>query len=289
MKLTALAQSPYQHVLIYGPPKTGKTQLCTELAKEFNVLYFGLENGHAPFYKLPQEQQERVEVVNIPDTRSFPVAIQTMLKVIKGKKHVICDEHGTIECGICKARAVNDTSISFVTVELDTLGKDTIVVVDSITQLTNSAIAHITKNQPEDYKLQQDDWGNLGKLMEVFFSHVQQLGCHIICISHETEAEMEDGKTKIVPTAGSRNFSRNSAKYFDHVIYAQVSNMKHVFKSATTSTVNIVVGSRTDINIEALGNSLLPIFNGKIPAPAAAMASPGKIAASGLAGLLAKK
>lgn len=287
MKLTALAQSPIQHVLIYGPPKTGKTQLVTELTKEFNILYFGLENGHAPFYKLPAEQQGRVEIVNIPDTRSFPVAIQTMLKVIKGKKHVICDEHGTIECSICKAGAAKpESGITFTTVELDSLDKNTIVVVDSITQLTNSAIAHITKNQPDDYKLQQDDWGNLGKLMEIFFSHVQQLGCHIICISHETEAEMEDGKTKIVPTAGTRNFSRNSAKYFDHVIYAQVSNMKHVFKSATTSTVNIVVGSRTDMNIEALGNSLLPIFNGKIVAPV--NKSPGQIAAGGLAGLLKK-
>lgn len=286
MKLTALAQSPYQHCLIYGPPKTGKNTLLNELTKEFNLLMFSLENGHAPFYKLPIEQQERIEIVNIPDTRSYPVAIETMLKVIKGAKHVICDEHGKIECSICKAKAVvPDSGITFTTVELNALGKDTVVVVDSLTQLTNSAISHITKNKPEDYKLDYDDWGNLGKLMEVFLSHVQQAPFHIICISHETETEMEDGKIKIVPTAGTRNFSRNVAKYFDHVMYTQVANMKHVVKSMTTSTVNIVVGSRTDVDMDKTG-SLLPIFNGKIPAPVST--SPGKIAAASLSNLLKK-
>ena len=286
MKLTALAQSPIQHILVYGGAKTGKTELLNELTKEYNLLYFGLENGHAPFYKLPVERQERVEIVNIPDTRSYPIAVQTMLKVIKGTRQEICDTHGAIGCNICKAKAISDPEITFTTVELNALDKNTIVVVDSLTQLTNSAIAHITKNQPDDYKLDYSDWGNLGKLLEIFLSHVQQLNCHIICISHETETEMEDGKIKIVPTAGTRNFSRNSAKYFDHVLYTQVANMKHTVKSMTTSTVNIVVGSRTDFDFEKAG-SLLPLFNGKMP-----IATPqtnGQKAAAGLAGLITKK
>ncbi len=125
--------------------------------------------------------------------------------------------------------------------------------------------------------------------METFLSHVQQAKFHIICISHETETEMEDGKIKIVPTAGTRNFSRNSAKYFDTVIYTQVSNMKHTFKSSTTSTVNIVVGSRTDYDIDKIG-SLLPLFNGKMPAPEAAKpnVTNGQKAAADLSSLLKK-
>lgn len=286
MKLTKLAQSIIQHVLIYGPPKTGKNTLLNELLKEFNLLVFSLENGHGPLYKLPLELQGKVEIVNIPDTRSYPIAIQTMLKVIKGEKQIICDEHGAIGCTICKAKALNDPEVIFTEVELKSVGPDTIVVVDSLTQLTSSAIAHITKNQPDDYKLDYDDWGNLGKLMEIFLSHVQQLGCHVICISHETETEMEDGKIKIVPTAGTRNFSRNSAKYFDHVLYTQVANMKHTVKSVTTSTVNIVVGSRTDFDFEKAG-SLLPLFNGKMPVAPAPQTN-GQKAAAGLAGLLKK-
>lgn len=290
MKLTKLAQSPIQHALIYGPPKTGKTTLINELTKEFDIIYFGLENGHAPFYKLQESQQERIEIINLPDTRSYPIAIETMLKVIKGNKSNICDLHGKIECPLCKTAALkSDIAVedkpTFTTVELGALDSKTIVVVDSLTQLTNSAISHITKGKPDDYKLDYDDWGNLGKLMEIFLSHVQQAPFHIICISHETEAELEDGKKKIVPTAGTRNFSRNSAKYFDTVVYAQVSNMKHTFTSMTTQTVNIVVGSRTDVDLKETG-SLLPLFTGKTGAPAM---NNGQVAASQLKNLLAKK
>lgn len=285
-KLTSVAQSPIQHVLVYGPPKTGKTTLISELTEHFNILYFGLEKGHAVFYKLPHNLQEKIEIVNLPDTRDYPIAIETMLKVIKGKKHVICDTHGKVDCPICKAQALKDSeSVTFTTVELNALDKSWIVVVDSLTQLTDSAISHITKGQPDDYKLLQDDWGNLGKLMAIFLSHVQQAPFHIICISHETEAELEDGKKKIVPTAGTRNFSRNSAKYFDHVVYSQVSNMKHTFTSMTTKTVNIVVGSRTDVDTQ-LNGSLLPIFKGEL---GAAPVTNGQKAASSLAGLLKSK
>lgn len=293
MKLTTLAQSPKtrvppQHVLVYGPPFTGKTTLFAELSKEFNLLYIGLENGHTVFYALPVDQQERVEIVRIPDTRSFPIAIETVLKIVKGGKHEICDIHGKISCPICKANALKVVSgdpITFTTVELNALDSSWIVGIDSLTQLTNSGIAHITKGQPDDYKLQHDDWGNLGKLMDVFFSHIQQAPYHVVCISHESEAEMEDGKTKIVPVAGTRNFSRNVAKYFDHVIYAQVSNAKHTFTSVTTQTLNIVAGSRTGFDIKNVG-SLLPIFKGEFGPPPQ---TNGQKAAGGLSNLLKSK
>lgn len=289
MKLTALAQSPVQKVLVYGPPFTGKTTLAAELSKQFNILYIGMENGHSVFFKLPKEQQERVEIINLPDTRSYPIAIETVLKLVKGTKFSVCDLHGKIDCPICKATAAKDpTAGTFTTVELNALGKEWIVIYDSLTQLTNSAISHITKNQPEDYKLQHDDWGNLGKLMDIFFSHIQQARYNVVCISHEAEAEMEDGKTKIVPVAGTRNFSRNVAKYFDHVIYAQVSNAKHTFTSMTTQTMNIVAGSRTGIDLKLTG-SLLPIFTGEIPtAPALTNGQKAASQLSNLSALLKK-
>jgi len=144
---------------------------------------------------------------------------------------------------------------------LSELPLDTIVVFDSLTQLTNSAIAHITKAQPEDYKLEYDDWANLGKLMDVFLSHVQQAGFHVVCISHETEVKMEDGKDKLVPTAGTRNFSRNTAKYFDEVVYCEVKNKKHAVGSSTTYSGNILTGSRSGTSLEsATSASLVPIF-----------------------------
>lgn len=260
MKLSQKSASKSHRALVFGPPKSGKTQLAGQLSKEFNLIWFDLENGVDTLLKLPLEQQERIEVISLPDTRSYPIAIETMLKVIKGAKTEICEAHGKVSCSICKKSGAD-----FTTVELSTLPLDTIVVVDSLTQLTNSAISNITKNQPDDYKLNYDDWGNLGKLMDTFLSHVQQAPFNVVCISHETEAEMEDGKTKLVPTAGTRAFSRNTAKYFDEVIYAEVKNKRHIAASSTLYNGNILTGSRTGATLETEAEaSLIPIFKGEI-------------------------
>ena len=260
MKLSQLHASKSHRVLLFGPPKSGKTQLAGALAERYNILYFDLEKGIDTLLKFPTEWQERVEVISIPDTRSFPIAIETMLKVIKGGPTNICEEHGKVNCPICSKEGKPS-----IQVHLNTLPLDTIVVVDSLTQLTNSAIAHITKGTDDLYKLQQDDWGNLGKLLDIFLSHVQQAPFNIVCISHETEVEMVDGKNKIVPTAGTRNFSRNTAKYFDEVIYCEVKNKKHIAGSSTGYMNNILTGSRTGQVIESMGDSpsLIPIFSGE--------------------------
>lgn len=281
MKLTQKALSPIHRVLIYGPPKTGKTQLAGGLAEFKKLIWFDLENGYSTLLKFPEEWKERIEIISIPDTRSFPIAIETCLKVIKGGPVEICEEHGKVGCPLCKK-----DSLAFTKVELNSLNEDTVVVFDSLTQLTNSAISHITKGQPDDYKLDYNDWGNLGKLMEIFLSHIQQANYNVVCISHETEAELEDGKTKLVPVAGTRAFSRNTAKYFDHVIYAEVKNKRHNFYSSTTSAANLNTGSRTGIVLESISDSpLITMF--RDPTPAAPTQK--QVATSALTNLLGKK
>lgn len=257
MKLTDKIKSKTERVLIYGPPKVGKTQLAGSVAAFKKVIWFDLENGYTTLLKLPEEYKQRIEIISLPDTRSYPIAIETLLKVIKGSKVSICEEHGKVSCPMC-AKDSRPT----VEVELSKLDSDTVVVFDSLTQLTNSAIANITKGKPDDYKLDYTDWGNLGKLMDIFLSHVQQASYNVICVSHEVESELEDGKMRLVPVAGTKSFSRNTAKYFDHVIYAEVKNRKHVFSSSTTSATNLSTGSRTGVALETTGEqTLASIFN----------------------------
>lgn len=264
MKLNQATKLSPQSVLVYGPPKTGKTQLVGQLAAEFKLLWIDLENGHATLFKLPPEQQERVELVVLPDTRSYPIAIESCLKIIKGGQCFIDDETGKV----ITDPKLKKADRAYTEVWLNQLSSDTVVVFDSLTQLTNSAIAHITKNQPDDYKLNYDDWGNLGKLMDIFLSHVQQAKFNVVCISHETETEMEDGKIRIVPTAGTRNFSRNTAKYFGHVVYTQLANKKHSAISSTVALMNVIVGSRTDVDTGAMAEpSLIPIFKSGYEVP----------------------
>lgn len=288
MKLTAKTASKSHRVLLFGPPKSGKTRLAGELSKAFNLIWVDMENGVDTLLQLPDECKERIEVVSLPDTRSYPIAVETCLKLIKGSKGSVCEKHGKWNCPVC----AKDGS-PIVELELNTLPLDTIVVFDSLTQLTNSAVSHITKGQPDDYKMGFDDWGSLGKVMDTFLSHVQQAPFNIVCISHETEAEMEDGKTKLVPTAGTRNFSRNTAKYFDEVIYCEVKNKKHIAASSTTYNGNILTGSRTGAVLESQAEaSLIPIFKGEVipnnPQSSSVQDTPANKALTGLSALKAK-
>lgn len=254
-KLSTKQASKTHRVMIFGAPKSGKSLIAGKLAEHFKLIWIDMENGHEVLFQLPEEWQERIELITLPDTRSYPIAIETCLKLVKGAVN-ICEEHGKVACMACKK-----VDAPTVDIDLNNLDSDTIVVFDSITQLANSAIANITRNQPDEYKLDWDDWGNQGKLLDIFFSHIQQGKYNCICISHEIEAETEGKKTVLVPVAGTRNNSRNVAKYFDDVVYAERKNKGHAFSSSTTASTTVLTGSRSNVALEVIkADSLLPIF-----------------------------
>ena len=259
MKLNQIAPKTTQRVIVYGGPKVGKTELVGNLSTDFNLLWIDVEKGYTTLTKLPQAQQERIEIISLPDTRDYPIAIETLLKVFTGAKLEICEAHGKVACMLCKKDSKPVT-----VVELNALDSDTIVVVDSLTQVAVSAIANITKGQDSDYKYTYDDYRKQGTLMDKLLSNMQQASYNLCVITHEVEVELEDGRKKIVPCAGTSNFSRNTAKYFDHVVYAQVQNKKHSFGSSTVFGTSLVTGSRTAVAIEtAAVPTLLDIFKGK--------------------------
>lgn len=269
-KLSTKSKSKTHRVIIFGAPKAGKSLLAAQLAEHYKLFWVDMENGHETLFQLPEAWQENVELINLPDTKTYPIAAETALKMVKGKVS-ICDAHGKVGCMLCKkdqklaeeklTEKADLTDNYFVSVDLPNMGHEMVVVFDSLTQLTASFIAQITKNEPDDYKMKTDDWGQLAKLIDIFLSHIQQAGYNVIVISHEVEAETEGKKNTLVPVGGSRNSSRNVAKYFDHVIYAERKNKKHVFSSSTTTSTTILTGSRTGARLEDSDDgSLLQIF-----------------------------
>lgn len=264
MKLSQMQGTIEQRVCLFGPPKAGKSLLAGMLARKYKLLWFDLENGSSVLTQVPPEFHDSIDIIKIRDSKDYPIAIETMLKVSKGKAVMICQAHSKVACPICSKKS--DAIIERVC--LDEVGLDTIVVVDSLTQLTQSGLAHITKSQLDDYKCQLDDWGNLKQLIEKFMSAIQVATYNVVCISHEEEVKFEDGRSKIVPVAGSSNSSRNTGKYFDHVIYCNLVNKKHVVGSATDYSTSVLTGSRTNVKLEANkeGGDLLEIFtNWKLP------------------------
>lgn len=265
MKLTTTKALPYRHVLVFGPPKVGKSELVSELAMKHELDWHDGESGSSVLYKLPQEAQERVNLFRYPDSASNPILVDTWNKIMKGAKGEICHAHGKFRCPVCSKEANFSEISDMVDIPQLRIDRKKIVVFDSISQMVNSCTAHISKGKADDYKFEYDDWAKLGKLMNMFLSEIQAAPFDIVCISHELEVEMVDGKKKIVPTAGTTNFSRNTAKFFDEVIYMQVVNKKHGAASATTWQNQIQTGSRSDFNIEALPvPSLLPLFEHRL-------------------------
>lgn len=256
-KLIDKKVSKTHRVLVYGEPKSGKTELAARLSEKYKILFIDLENGYETLLKMPVAWQQNVEIVSIPDTKVFPIAIETVLKIVTGQPVEVCDEHGKVGCAICKKDSLPTTRVC-----LNELTDDWIVIVDSLTQLSNSAMNHLTKGQVDTYKPEWTDYRNQGQLLDKFLSQVQQAKYNIVCVTHVVETELEDGRKKLVPVCGTTAFSRNTAKYFDHVVYCEVKNKKHNFASSTTYANSVLTGSRTDISLESVDNpSLLAIFS----------------------------
>lgn len=267
MKYNEVAQRKAQHICIFGDPKSGKTELAASCSSFFKrVVWISMDNGHTVVFKQPVEQLKKFEFIILPDTKEFPVAIATCLKLVEGRDTHICNLHGQVNCTVCRAQK----EATYTDISLGELGLDEVVVFDHGSQLSDSAMNFITKGKPLDYRPEWSDYSYQGALLNKVLMNLQQAPYNCIFITHTCETEMEDGSKRLVPLCGTVNFSRNMGKYFDHIIYCRVGNRKHAFGSATTYLASVLTGSREDVVLEVQNKevetrpTLLPFFEGKM-------------------------
>lgn len=249
-----------KRVIIYGDPFTGKTTLAALLAKQFKLKWLDLEFGASSIVRnVPKEFHKNIDLIQIPDTKTNPIAAETMLKIFDGGKCVICATHGKVNCPLC----AKVTYAKFSEICLKDMQRNEIFVVDSSTQLTQSIMNHITRAKPVDYKPDWDDYSVQGRLLDKMFTQMQGGGYNCIIISHAAMVGTEKSEkiTKLVPIGGTSNYSRTFAKYFDEVIYAELLNGKHRFTSKTGASPQVITGSKSNIAIEDMAvPSLIPFF-----------------------------
>lgn len=267
MNLDELNTDKRTKVLVYGAPKSGKTALVGKLASELKLHYFDLESGISTLLNpaiLDPKFRKNINVINIPDHKFYPIAIDTLREVFRGGAKKICTTHGKHNCPLC----AKIPAATFSEIDIAKLGPDDIVVIDSMSQLARSAMNKATlketmKPDGESYKQTYADYAMQGALMEQLLSLIQVINLNVIVISHELESESLEGREKIVPVAGTRNFSLTVAKYFDSVIYCTVLNKQHRAFGSSTYSPTIVTGSRLPIDIDNGKEgavSLLPLF-----------------------------
>lgn len=253
MKLSQLKKQTGETALVFGPPKVGKTLIAGLLAEHFDrTQMFDLENGiqtlTANFPQMGKAHLlDKIDAVQIPDSRKNPIAIKTMLKVFSGQKLSICNKHGMTTCIQCAKDKLEVTEV-----ELNKFGRNDLVIMDSASQLADSAYAHVMGQQrlEECAKADWDDWGQMGNLLSMVYSQIQQVPYNVVVISHEDMVQMPDKSDKIVPVGGTRNFSKRFAKFFGHVIYCEIVLGKYKQGSSPTYKMNVISGSRSGLILD---------------------------------------
>lgn len=273
MKLTQYKPAAARHIIVYGPPKVGKTKSVLDLIKYGYRLWYcdGEDSIKTAFGVDPatgkrwftDEELDNVELIRLPDTMIYPIMGETILKIIKGGECKVCHDHGKVSCVLC----AKNPDAHITTINVDTFGPKDILVMDSVTQLGNSFIFHIKKKDiaanvmADDLKLEWDEWAKQGFLLDRVFSIVQNAKWNCIVTSHEELSKMKDGDASIVPKMGTRNFSSSSAKYFDDVVYIDKVNNKLKMFSNATYRDKVVTGSRAGKLVEKEGSrGLIELF-----------------------------
>ena len=261
MKLSAIANAVSEgavenhSILIYGPSKSGKTRLvgtAAELPELRRIFWIDNENGISTLLRmgLSQEALDKIEVISLPDTRDNPIAIETTLRMLTSKTPVsICEEHGKINCAACTKN--KKPAISFC---LSSLDHHDLVVIDSGSQLGDSALNWACFGQDVTYKPTFDDYGKAGKyLSDVLMVAQQCANTNFVVITHETlETDEINGvkRDKIYPLMGTRTFCRKVAKYFGTVVYTHMKAGKHAGGSSSTYRTDTLTGSRIGAVLE---------------------------------------
>lgn len=249
-------------VLLYGPPKTGKTEAAGDLSKlGYNIWYFDIEGGSLTLTKLPPEAQTRIHLFQVRDTIENQYAAKTLLKILNwrnvGPKQ-LCLAHGNLDCPVCKKDGAE-----FEEFDITKLGPRDIIVVDSLTQLSDSIIASVLPTY--DSKAEFDHWANQGTKLDSLMDWMKASKCHVIFISHEQEIKMEDGKEKLTAVGGTRNYARKLARNFSHVVYMTIVNKTHRALSRSVAMNGVVTGSRTDADTEKTAPPGTPLLASIFP------------------------
>jgi hypothetical protein len=257
MKLSDLAKAativqPNHSVLIYGPPKTGKTRLAGTAAKipEIRKIYwFDGENGAETLLHmgLTEEEMAKVILFKIRDTRDEPIYIETVLKAFTTKEGVhICDLHGKVNCAVCKANKAPTTFF-----KMTECGHNDLIITDSGSQLGDSAMAALCLGKDSMYKPGWDEYGIQGKWLGDILTVIQQATyTNFAMLTHEICIENDEKKDVFYPLMGTKAFSMKCAKYFGTVVYVHKKLNKHVAGSSSTYLGDRVTGSRVNAVIE---------------------------------------
>lgn len=208
-------------VLIYGDSGTGKTELATTLAREFNVIVLDLDNSLESWRKLPQDCWPRITYVRIVEDVKSPKAHVTVNRILGGTGTIkLCVAHGRETCLECARKAAKPYEIN-----LDSLNPDnTVIVIDNQTRYSDSHFAAVTddidlEGVGNGHKPEFDHWGSLMNRMNNFQNLVQYCRFPTVVISHSQFLEVKQGQNAFYPMGGSRKTMASLGRIYSTIVF----------------------------------------------------------------------
>jgi nucleoside-triphosphatase THEP1 len=212
-------------ILVYGPPFTGKTELVAKIAEKKRVHWFDLEEGIGSVLTSPRVQKAWLKNINyfkICDTPEEPLAIDVLISMSKGRVE-LCDTHGKLSCRDCTIKKASKS-----TLDMSSITNNDVIVIDSLTQLSNSAMNRAMKEDIAKYNYDAspdwDDYEKQGLVLNKLMSFIQALPCSVVCITHDTIVNPGKPNARTIPLIGTTNFSRNAPRFFDTIAYTSIVN-----------------------------------------------------------------
>ena len=261
-------------VLVWGPPRTGKTRWVSSIAKApqiKKIFFWDNENGfesiiHAtnadgtPY--LSEAELTKINLIPILDTPERPLAAETLLKAFSSTSRTIY-----LDSANGKVRAKGKEIDSDVCISPEDWGPDTAHVIDTIGQLGVSVL-NLARLEMGDVKDQRRWYQFAHQHLNNFFTMVQASNAYIICVTHVLTDEVVLARDKsgnptstrddYYPLCLSKNYAMNVAKYFGSVIYRYIDGFSFAHVSTPTKKRGIQAGTRTNIDISSLPDATLP-------------------------------
>lgn len=249
-------------LLLYGAAKVGKTTLAATISKiDYikRIWWFDLENGIDAVVlayqegRLEERHIAKIIPIQVSDTKQEPLATETMLKAICGRRPVkLSRANGKV---MPDSTPLSDDVILF---DMSAMTDEDLIVIDSLSQFGQSNLNAATLGKPSEYKLQLDDYGAAQKWGYDLLTTVQAAQrCHFLCITHVRLSEDELNRTVVMPLMGSSTTSANVAKHFNTVVYLEKSLKTLKATSSVLGSVTAQSGSRIGMVLDKEKNPCL--------------------------------
>jgi len=238
-------QSPAR-LLLYGPPKTGKTWFACKAAEAgFNVILLDGDNGSQIISNIPMKARQKIAVVKLFDTPKESVFHNFIISLSRGKLFAWNEDTNNIV--FAKQATQFRPENNHVVINPSALTPNDVLVIDSWSSFCRSMeLYYKLQNNIKILEALKKDWDDYHwakRLINEAMHFIKSLPCHVVIIAHSNTYEKYKGKGKarevvsqrIQPLSYSGPQGEQLAKDFSDILYFFVNRQSQLAMTTATA------------------------------------------------------